>query len=84
MNPPIVNNIHQLDWNATHDCIFTAEITNNHVTALHFCEPPIDGQTCLKSTNELYLRQMAANLAEMFAYIDKQRGIVGTFKTDEI
>lgn len=84
MNSPIITNIHTLEWNGQNDCIFTAEITNNMVSALHFCEPPIDGQTCLKSINELYLRQTAANLNELFAYIDKQRSLTGTFRVDEI
>lgn len=83
MNPPEIKNIHQLEWNATHDCTFIATITNNMVSELHFCEPPVDGQSCLKSTNENYLRQLADNLVEMFAYIDKERSKVGNFKIDK-
>ncbi|MCW3111326.1 MAG: hypothetical protein JWQ09_5832 [Segetibacter sp.] len=85
MNPPLIQNIHKLEWNSTNDCVFEATITNNFVTDIHFCEPPAkvgDEQTCLRSTNEPYLRQLAANLNELFAYIDKERSKVASFSND--
>lgn len=86
MNNPELINIHNLSWNASADCIFTATVTNNMVTELHFCEPPAkvdEEQTCLKSTNEHFLRQLAANLTELLAYVDRERGKVGAFRVDE-
>ena len=86
MNPPEVKNIHDLSWNATHDCVFTATLTNNAVTDLHFCEPPAkvgDEQVCIRSTNEVFLRQTMANLIELFTYIDKERAKNGSFANDE-
>ncbi len=83
MNPPEEINIRKLEWNGTNDCVFTAEITNNAVTDLHFCEPPAkvgEDQNCMRSTNEAFLRQVAANLAELFAYVDAEREKKGTFK----
>jgi hypothetical protein len=85
MNPPEIQNKHTLTWNSTQDCTFSAEITNDQVTDLHFCEPPAKTDTeqvCLRSTNEHYLRQVAANLNELFAYVDKQRSKSGTFAND--
>lgn len=82
MNPPDIQIQHTLSWNGTHDCTFEATITNNVVTDVHFCEPPAkvnDEQICVRSTNEHFLRQLAANLSEMFAYIDKERSKTGTF-----
>lgn len=82
MNNPVITNTHDLSWNATADCTFTATVTNNIVTDLHFCEPPAkvgDEQTCIRSTNEHFLRQTMANLIELFNYIDKERAKTGTF-----
>lgn len=86
MNPPLIENTHILTWNASNDCVFEATITNNVVTKLHFCEPPAkvgDDRTCLTSTDEHFLRQTAANLTELIAYIDRERAKIGTFKLDE-
>ncbi len=86
MNPPNIEVKHKLEWNGSHDCTFGAEITNNQVTDLHFCEPPAkagEEQVCLRSTNEHFLRQLAYNLTEMFAYIDKERAKTGSFATTE-
>lgn len=86
MNPPELKNIHTLSWNGQNDCVFTAEITNNTVSNLHFCEPPAkvcDEQTCLRSNNEHFLRQAAQYLNELFEYVDRERAKTGTFKLDE-
>lgn len=82
MNNPIVNNIHALSWNSSHDCTFEATLTNNVVTDLHFCEPPAkagEEQVCVRSVNENFLRQLAANLTELLAYIDRGREATGQF-----
>lgn len=87
MNPAEIINIHKLSWNPTNDCCFEATITNNKVTALHFCEPPAkvdDERICLTSTDEHFLRQTAEYLNELFAYVDRERSKTGTFKLDEI
>ncbi len=85
MNNPIIENKHKLEWNGTHHCVFTAEITNGLITDLHFCEPPVgEAQACLKTTNEFYLRQVAENLTEMFKYVDAQRAKTGSFSVDEV
>lgn len=86
MNPPNLINTHELSWNGTSDCTFTATITNNVVTELHFCEPPAkvgDEQTCLRSTNEHFLRQTMDNLIELFSYVDRERAKTGTFSKQD-
>lgn len=87
MNPAEIINTHKLSWNGRNDCVFEATVTNNSVSALHFCEPPAktgEERICLTSTDEHFLRQTAEYLNELFAYVDKERSKTGTFKLDEI
>lgn len=87
MNAPEITNVHFLSWNGASDCLFEATITNNKISALHFCEPPAksgEERVCLTTINEPFIRQTAQYLTELVRYMDDLISKTGTFKLDEI
>lgn len=66
---------HTLNWNYANEGVFKAIVSNGKIAELKMCEigAGIEGERCITTTNETYLRHVHSTLGELIKFIDEEQ-----------